>query len=42
MNRFLTYHDVDFSDGRMLNGVSQAETVSQEYVDNWVKKIGKR
>lgn len=36
MRRFLTYHDVDFSDGRMLNGVSQ------EYVDNWVKKIGKR
>ncbi len=32
MNRFLTYHDVDFSDRRMLNGVSQ------EYVDNWVKK----
>lgn len=32
MNRFLTYHDVDFSDLRMLNGVSQV------YVDNWVKK----
>lgn len=32
MRRFLAYHDVDFSDGRMLNGVSQ------EYADNWVKK----
>lgn len=32
MRWFLTYHDVDFSDGRMLNGVSQ------EDVGNWAKK----
>lgn len=32
MRRFLTYHDVDFNDGRMLNGVSQ------EDVGKWVKK----
>ena len=32
MKRFLTYQDVDFSDGRMLNGVSQ------EDVGNWAKK----
>lgn len=32
MRRFLTYHDMDFSDGRMLN------VVSQEDVGKWVKK----